>query len=100
MSMNILIVDDEKTLRDSMKLVLDDEGYQTKTSSDGLEALDLIKNESFDVVITDIKPEAIPSNIPLIGKNLKINVKNKNDNMHINKNCLFINIRTCDYLGT
>lgn len=55
MSMNVLIVDDEKTIRDSMQLVLNDEGYQTKTSSDGFEALELIKNESFDVVITDIK---------------------------------------------
>lgn len=55
MAMNILIVDDEKTLRESIQLVLDEEGYQTKTSSDGLEALELIKNEQFDVVITDIK---------------------------------------------
>ncbi|MEN8191454.1 MAG: sigma-54 dependent transcriptional regulator [Bacteroidota bacterium] len=55
MSMQILIVDDEKTLRDSLQLILNEEGYQTKTSSDGIEALELIKNQSFDIVITDIK---------------------------------------------
>jgi len=55
MLMKILIVDDEKTIRDSLQLVLSEEGYQTQTSSDGFEALEIIKNELIDVVITDIK---------------------------------------------
>ena len=55
MSMKILIVDDEKTIRDSLQLVLNEEGYQTDTSSDGMDALEKIKSESIDVVITDIK---------------------------------------------
>lgn len=55
MSAKILIVDDEKPIRDSLKMVLDDEGYQTEVASDGEEALQKIQNESFDVVITDIK---------------------------------------------
>ncbi len=53
--MKILIVDDEKTIRDSLQLVLNEEGYETETSSDGMEALEKIKNELIDVVITDIK---------------------------------------------
>ncbi|NOX64356.1 MAG: sigma-54-dependent Fis family transcriptional regulator [Chlorobi bacterium] len=53
--MKILIVDDEKTIRDSLQLILNEEGYETETSSDGKDALEKIKNEMIDVVITDIK---------------------------------------------
>lgn len=53
--MKILIVDDEKTIRDSLQLILNEEGYETETSSDGMDALEKIKNEMIDVVITDIK---------------------------------------------
>ncbi|MCK5088327.1 MAG: response regulator, partial [Melioribacteraceae bacterium] len=55
MPSKVLIVDDEKTLRDSLKIVLEEEGYETDTSGDGLEALDKIQQEDFDIVITDIK---------------------------------------------
>jgi len=55
MSARILIVDDEKPIRDSLKIVLADEGYSTEVAGDGEEALEKIKNESFDIVITDIK---------------------------------------------
>jgi two-component system response regulator PilR (NtrC family) len=55
MSARILIVDDEKPIRDSLKIVLIDEGYSAETAGDGEEALERIKNESFDIVITDIK---------------------------------------------
>jgi len=55
MSSRILIVDDEKPIRDSLKIVLVDEGYAAEVAGDGEEALERIKNESFDIVITDIK---------------------------------------------
>ncbi len=55
MSGKILIVDDEKTIRDSLKLVLEDEGYITATAADGAEGFARVKEEDFDVVITDIK---------------------------------------------
>jgi len=55
MSVRILIVDDEKPIRDSLKIVLADEGYNAEVAGDGEEALEKIKNESFDIVITDIK---------------------------------------------
>ncbi len=55
MSAKILIVDDEKTIRDSLKMVLDEEGFSTETAGDGEEALQKIKDNEFDVVITDIK---------------------------------------------
>ncbi len=55
MSAKILIVDDEKVIRDSLKLVLSDEGYLTETAADGEEALNAIKEDDYDVVISDIK---------------------------------------------
>ncbi|MFZ5946605.1 MAG: sigma-54-dependent transcriptional regulator [Stygiobacter sp.] len=55
MSAKILIVDDEKPIRDSLKMILDEEGYKTETSADGEEALNKIKENNFDIVITDIK---------------------------------------------
>lgn len=55
MLVKILIVDDEKPIRDSLKLVLEDEGYFTDVAGDGEEALHKIQSENFDIVITDIK---------------------------------------------
>jgi len=55
MPAKILVVDDEKTIRDSLKMVLDEEGFITSTAADGEEALRKIYEEEFDVVITDIE---------------------------------------------
>ncbi|MBU0559702.1 MAG: sigma-54 dependent transcriptional regulator [Bacteroidetes bacterium] len=51
----ILIVDDEKTIRESIKTMLDEEGYETETAQDGLEALNKLQSDNYEVVITDIK---------------------------------------------
>jgi two-component system response regulator PilR (NtrC family) len=55
MNTKVLIVDDEKIIRDSLELLLKEEGYKTDTSADGEDALEKIKQEGFDIVITDIK---------------------------------------------
>ena len=55
MSARILIADDEKVIRDSIKSVLDDEGFITDTAADGEEALRKITDDTFDLVISDIK---------------------------------------------
>ncbi|MBU2492792.1 MAG: sigma-54 dependent transcriptional regulator [Bacteroidetes bacterium] len=52
---SVLLVDDEKAIRDSLKLILADEGYTTDSAADGEEALLKIKEFDFDIVITDIK---------------------------------------------
>lgn len=51
----ILIVDDEKPIRDSLKMVLNEEGFAADVAGDGEEALLKIKENSYDVVISDIK---------------------------------------------
>ena len=55
MPAKILVVDDEKPIRDSLKMVLDEEGFETSTAADGEDALVKIREVEYDVVITDIK---------------------------------------------
>ncbi|MBI5807248.1 MAG: sigma-54-dependent Fis family transcriptional regulator [Ignavibacteriales bacterium] len=55
MSAKILIVDDEKPIRESLKIILEEEGYKTDVAADGEEALAKIKDDNFDIIISDIK---------------------------------------------
>ena len=54
-SERILIVDDEDGMRRLLGRVLTREGYETSTVGSGAEALRLVANERFDLVVTDIK---------------------------------------------
>ncbi|HWX94156.1 MAG TPA: sigma-54 dependent transcriptional regulator [Terriglobales bacterium] len=51
---NILIVDDESGIRDSLKGVLEDDGYQTGEAESGESCLDLLDQRAFDVVLLDV----------------------------------------------
>ena len=51
----ILVVDDESPIRDVLSTVLIAEGYTVTTASDLPEALRLITEDAFDIVITDLK---------------------------------------------
>ncbi len=55
MDEKILIVDDEEGLRAVLKILLGKEGYQVRTAGSGAEALKALEEESFHVVLTDIK---------------------------------------------
>ncbi|MGG7177983.1 response regulator transcription factor [Clostridium paraputrificum] len=51
----ILIVDDEKEIRDLVEIYLKGEGYETVKAGDGEEALEILKeDEGIDLVILDI----------------------------------------------
>lgn len=50
----ILIMDDEKPICDLIDLNLSASGYQCRTVQDGLEALKLIEEENFDLILLDI----------------------------------------------
>lgn len=52
--MKVLIIDDEKGIRDSLSAALEDEGYDTLAVSNGHDALDILKEHDFDIVITDL----------------------------------------------
>ncbi len=52
---HILVVDDEASVRDWVTIYLKREGHSFRTAANGAEALDIIAEESFDLVITDLK---------------------------------------------
>jgi two-component system KDP operon response regulator KdpE len=54
MSINVLVVDDEKPLRDFVRRNLEVRAYKVLTASNGLEALAIFKNENIQLVIMDI----------------------------------------------
>ena len=83
----ILIVDDEKPICDLIDLNLSSAGYHCTAVQDGLEAIDLIEKETFDLVLLDIMlPGAAgydvmeyirPLGIPVIFITAKYEVKNR-----------------------
>ncbi len=54
---NILIVDDEKDICMALNILLTKEGYAVKEAYNGEQAIDRIKKENFDIIMTDIKME-------------------------------------------
>lgn len=51
---NILIVDDEQSIRDSLTGILQDEGYNFATAANGEEALIQLREEKPDLILLDI----------------------------------------------
>src|SRR6266404_7387914 len=51
----VLVVDDEKNMRGSLKTVLSDEGYAARAVESAEEALNLLAHEDFFMVITDAR---------------------------------------------
>jgi DNA-binding NtrC family response regulator len=54
---NILVVDDEKDICMALNILLTKEGFSVKEAYNGEQALERIKSENFDVILTDIKME-------------------------------------------
>ncbi len=55
MQKHILIADDEKNMIKTLKIMLNNEGFQVESAMNGEEALDKFKADSFDLVLTDLK---------------------------------------------
>ena len=53
--MKILIVDDERAIRNSLCEILTDEGFDVDTAEDGQSAIDSATKEKYDVIFCDIK---------------------------------------------
>ena len=51
----ILITDDERSIRNALKEILEYENYTVDLAEDGQIALDLIKNNNYDLILSDIK---------------------------------------------
>jgi DNA-binding response OmpR family regulator len=59
MAANILIVDDEKAVRESLEEILKMEDYRVETVASGEEALERINEEEFNLVLLDLKMPGI-----------------------------------------
>lgn len=55
----IMIIDDEKIVGDMARLSLEQEGYEVETFLDGQSALERLKSQSFQVVVTDLKMKGV-----------------------------------------
>ncbi|MBK6346568.1 MAG: sigma-54-dependent Fis family transcriptional regulator [Bacteroidales bacterium] len=52
---HILVIDDERSIRSTLKEILEYEGYQMDEAPDGMTALELASKEKYDVILCDIK---------------------------------------------
>jgi len=74
MSEKILVVDDEQIIRESLSYILSKEKYEVNEASNGIIAYELLKNTSYDLVITDLEmPEM--KGIELLGEIKKMNLQ-------------------------
>jgi len=73
----ILIVDDEKTIRDILSDILVYWGYQVAVASSGIEALTLFVTRPFDFVLTDLTMPGMD------GWTIATQVKDKSPNTHV-----------------
>jgi DNA-binding NtrC family response regulator len=53
--MKILVIDDEKAIRNSLKEILGDEGYDVDVAEDGPTALEMVDKDKYNVIFCDIK---------------------------------------------
>ncbi|MFC2104683.1 sigma-54-dependent transcriptional regulator [Bacteroidota bacterium] len=51
----ILVIDDEKSIRDTLKEILEYEDHKVDLAADGEEGLEQFKNNKYDIVLLDIK---------------------------------------------
>ena len=59
MPQKIIVIDDEKIVCDMAKKILDNEGYEVETFTNSQLALEKIRQQQFDLVITDLKMENV-----------------------------------------
>jgi two-component system response regulator PilR (NtrC family) len=52
---SVLIVDDERSMRDFLKILLEKEGHEVTTADSGARALDTLTRQSVDVIVSDIR---------------------------------------------
>jgi DNA-binding response OmpR family regulator len=62
MQKTILVVDDEPDIRQSVKMILEVNGYNVKTAIDGDDCLKMLKEVSPDLILLDIMMPGTPVN--------------------------------------
>jgi DNA-binding NtrC family response regulator len=71
-SERILVVDDEENVLVLFKRVLAKEGYKVECASSGYEALEKLEDDTFDLVLTDLKMDGLDG-IDLVRKSKALN---------------------------
>ncbi|MEI7525984.1 MAG: sigma-54 dependent transcriptional regulator [Mariniphaga sp.] len=67
----ILVIDDERSIRNTLKEILGFEGYSVEVAENGILGLEIVKNADFDIILCDIKmPEM--DGIEVLGKILEL----------------------------
>jgi DNA-binding NtrC family response regulator len=51
----ILVVDDESSVTDALRIILEDDGHEVTVALTGLEGLKFLKQRCFDVVVSDVR---------------------------------------------
>ena len=84
MANNILLVDDDKEIREWLELDLKFSGYNVSTAKDGAEGLQKALNENYDLIIMDVmmpkidgftlcqNVRKVKSNIPMSNNNAQL----------------------------
>ena len=52
---SVLVVDDERSMRDFLKILLEKEGHKVAIAESGKTALDILDNQQVDVIVSDIR---------------------------------------------
>jgi DNA-binding NtrC family response regulator len=63
----ILVIDDERSIRNTLKDILEYEKYEVELAEDGLKGLEKLKSGEYDVILCDIKMPGMDG-IELLGK--------------------------------
>ena len=67
MANSILIIDDEKSIRGTLKEILEYEKYEVDEAEDGMKGLALMEKKRYDIVLCDIKMPKMDG-IEVLGK--------------------------------
>jgi len=68
----ILIIDDEKSIRTTLREILEYEKFQVDDAADGFAGIDLIKKNKYDVILCDIKMPKMDG-MEVLEKTLELN---------------------------
>ncbi len=68
----VLVIDDDEAILQTCRTILEDEGYEVATASNGRMGLDLLIQNSFDLALVDLKMPGM-SGIEILGETATIN---------------------------
>lgn len=87
-NLNILVVDDVLSIRKTTKMMLEKSGFNVSMSQNGEEALKIMKESQFDVVLMDLQMPVMDGieAMKFIRKKQKIDDNNNNNSSEYNNN--------------